>query len=175
MQQFVPPSVPPLAVQWPGLSMAGAILRQMTWAGHAAPRSTAGWQDDQQFVALMNAYRSSGGLARAQEVLELFVRRGGPDVATLARWVVQRDVLSFDWHTDNWMPLFQFDPADMRPLPQLRPVLAELTGVYSAWELAEWFTEPNAWLQGATPADRLGRDAAGVLDAARADRFVANG
>ena len=175
MQQLVPLSASPFAAQLPGRSMAGASLRQMVRAGHAAPRSTAGWLDDQQFVALMNAYRSSGGLARAQEVLALLLHRGGPDAATLARWVQQRDVLSFDWHTDSWMPLFQFDPADMRPLPQLRPVLAELEGLYNPWELAEWFVEPNAWLQGRAPVDRLGRDAAGVLDAARVDRFVANG
>nr|WP_315429486.1 hypothetical protein [uncultured Albidiferax sp.] len=66
MQQLVPPSIPPFEAQLPGLSMAGAILRQMTGSGDAAPRSTAGWLDDQQFVALMNAYRSSGGLARAR-------------------------------------------------------------------------------------------------------------
>ena len=168
------PSVPSFTAP-PGLSMAGAILRQMTRASHAAPGGTSGWQDDQRFVALMNAYRGCGGLARAQEVLELFVHRGGPDVATLARWVVQGDVLCFDWHNDSWMPLFQFDPGDMHPLPELRPVLAELQGVYSPWEMAEWFIESNPWLPDGTPADRLGSDAGSVLDAARADRFVANG
>jgi hypothetical protein len=48
---------------------------------------------DLQFIALLDSYRASGGLARTQETLELFLRRGGPDLAEVARWMAQREVL----------------------------------------------------------------------------------
>jgi hypothetical protein len=130
---------------------------------------------DFQFIALLDAYRPSGGLARAQEMLELFMHRGGPDTATVARWMVRREVLCLDWHAQSWMPVFQFGVANMAPLPQLAPVLAELNPVYPPWALMAWFAQPNPWLEGERPADVLVSDAAGVLNAARADRFVAKG
>ncbi|WP_295960683.1 antitoxin Xre/MbcA/ParS toxin-binding domain-containing protein [Rhodoferax sp.] len=130
---------------------------------------------DMQFIALLDAYRPSGGLARTQETLELFMRRGGPDLATVARWMAGREVLCLDWHAQSWMPVFQFDLVDMVPLPQLALVLAELNPVYPPWALAAWFAQPNPWLEGERPADVLVSDAADVLNAARADRFVAQG
>ena len=155
-------------------SRAGAVFA-MPWTQDAEFRGAPGWRGDQQFVEMLNAFRSSGGLARAQEVLELCLHRGGPDEATLARWMLRREVLSFDWYADSWMPMFQFDPVEMTPLPVLQPVLAELNGVYAPWELANWFVQPNAWLAGGLPADNLARAARGVLDAARADRFIVSG
>ncbi|MBC7682444.1 MAG: DUF2384 domain-containing protein [Ferruginibacter sp.] len=130
---------------------------------------------DMQFIALLDAYRPSGGLARTQETLELFMRRGGPDLAHVARWMAAREVVCLDWHGQSWMPMFQFDMVEMVQLPQLASVLAELNPVYSPWALAAWFAEPNPWLDGERPADVLVTHHAGVLDAARADRFVALG
>jgi hypothetical protein len=130
---------------------------------------------DLQFIALLDSYRPSGGLARAQEALELFTRRCGPDLATVARWMAQREVLCLDWHAQSWMPMFQFNWVDMAPLPQLAPVLAELNPVYSPWALAAWFAQPNAWLDGQRPAEVLASNPEGVLNAARADRFMAMG
>ncbi|MEO5797258.1 MAG: hypothetical protein ABIP34_20710 [Rhodoferax sp.] len=130
---------------------------------------------DTQFIALLDAYRPSGGLARTQETLELFMRRGGPDLATVARWMARREVVCLDWHAQSWMPVFQFDLVNMVPLPQLAPVLAELNPAYPPWVLAAWFAEPNPWLEGERPADVLVSDTAEVLNAARVDRFVALG
>ena len=130
---------------------------------------------DMQFIALLDAFRPSGGLARTQEALELFTRHCGPDMATVARWMVAREVVCLDWSAQSWMPMFQFDLVNMVPLPQLAPVLAELNPVYSPWALAAWFAQPNPWLDGERPADVLVSNYAGVLDAARADRFVALG
>jgi hypothetical protein len=59
--------------------------------------------------------------------------------------------------------------------PEAAAVLAELAGTFDDWELASWLAEPNAWLQGRTPVDALRAEPRAVLDAARADRFVARG
>lgn len=130
---------------------------------------------NRQFIALLDGYRDSGGLARTHELLALAKRRGGPAAATLANWVAERDVISFEWQSQIWLPLFQFARPDLRPPPELARVLAELTPVCDPWELAAWFVQPNPWLANRTPLDALASDLPAVLDAARAERFVVNG
>jgi len=124
-----------------------------------------------QFVDLLNAYRRSGGLARAQELAARFQRQGINDISPLAGWLLRREVISIEWQSKIWLPLFQFQPAGMALHPGLSPVLAELVAVYTDWDVATWFTQPNPWLANATPADSLAMGAAHVLDAARAERF----
>jgi hypothetical protein len=130
---------------------------------------------DRQFVVMLDAYRSSGGLARAQEILTMFKRRDGPGVAALARWIVSRELICFEWQAQSWLPLFQFKRPDLTPDPRLRPVFAELTQMYDHWELAAWFSLPNPWLAQRAPVDTLRRDHRAVLDAARAERFALSG
>lgn len=129
---------------------------------------------DHQFIAMLDSYRDSGGIARAQEVVALFKRRCGSDLATLASWIVNKKVICFEWQSRMWLPLFQFNRCDMTPQAGLGQVLAELTSVYDAWELASWFAQPNPWLGDRAPADMLGLDLPAVLNASRADRFMAN-
>jgi hypothetical protein len=70
--------------------------------------------------------------------------------------------------------MFQFS-ADLRLKPGLKEVLAELASEYDGQRLAAWFVEPNAWLGEALPIDVLETNPGEVLQAARADRFVATG
>ena len=129
---------------------------------------------DHQFIAMLDACRGCGGLARTHEVIALSRRCGGPDAATLASWIAERKLISFEWQSQSWLPLFQFNRLDMTPQPELCQVLAELGAVYDACEMANWFVQPNPWLADRTPADTLPLDFAAVLNAARADRFVDN-
>ena len=130
---------------------------------------------DQQFIAMLDAYRGSGGLARAQEVVALLKRRGGSDLATLASWIVNQKVICFEWQAKIWLPLFQFNRVDMTLQSGLIQVLAQLIPDHDGWALANWFAQPNAWLGGRTPAAMLGLDASAVLNASRAARLIANG
>ena len=130
---------------------------------------------DHQFIAMLDAYRSSGGLARAQEILAMFKRCGGPGVSALARWVVSRELICFEWQAQTWLPVFQFNRRDLTPDLRLRPVFAELTQIYDSWEVATWFSVPNPWLAQRAPVDTLRRDHDAVLEAARAERFALSG
>ncbi|KNZ31895.1 MAG: hypothetical protein AD742_14685 [Methylibium sp. NZG] len=121
---------------------------------------------DPQFVAALSAYRASGGLATAEEVLNAFTRRGGHELATLARWIVARQVVSFGWQARTWLPLFQFSSVDMTPRRDLAPVLAALTATHDDWETAQWFVTPNTWLAGRMPVSALHTDLPAVLQAA---------
>lgn len=130
---------------------------------------------DHQFIAMLDAFRDSGGLAPVQEVVTLFKRCNGSDLRTLAGLIADKKVISFEWASKVWLPLFQFNRVDMRPQVGLGPVLAQLTSVFNAWQLANWFAQPNPWLWDRTPATMLGLDLSAVLHAARADRFVVDG
>ena len=130
-------------------------------------------QMDRLFMGMLDAYRSSGGLARAQEIFTIYRAQNGSDVATLARWIVKREVISFDWQSKVWLPLFQFNRVHMAPHAGLQPVLAILNPVFSPWEIALWFTQPNPWLEGCTPANSLETRTNAVLHAASADCLIA--
>ena len=129
---------------------------------------------DDQFVAMLNAYRGSGGLARDKELLSSSRRLCGFDASTLANWISGREVVRFFWQSRTWLPLFQFNSLDMTRAPALGQVLAELTPVYDDWELANWFSQPNPWLADCVPAEALEPDPLAVIEAARVCRFIAN-
>lgn len=127
----------------------------------------ARWARDEEFLALLSAYRRHGGLARPPELLQ----RGLP-------WPAADDdalPVRFDWAHQTWLPLFQFEPASTSVRADVRRVVRELGPAFDDWQLARWFVEPNSWLGGRSPVDRLARDLEAVCDAARADRFVAMG
>jgi len=137
------------------------------------PHSQQG-RPDHQFVAMLDVYRDSGGLAREREVVALSRLCCGPDADTIAGWLADRELMGFNWQSKTWLPLFQFNRLDMTRRPELSQVFAELTPVYDPWELASWFAQANPWLAQRIPADMLYTDPSAVLQAARADRFIAN-
>ena len=135
------------------------------WAS-ASPKPEREGQVDQQFMAMLDAYRPSGGVACGPEVFALFARRCGAAVGTLAGWIVNRNVICFEWQSRMWLPLFQFRLESMTPQPGLREVLAVLTLDHDPWELAQWFSRSHPSLADQSPCDALGHDPVGVLSAA---------
>lgn len=129
----------------------------------------------QEYLAMVRQYRASGGLATGNEVVRLMREIVDQPVSVLARWIVRREVVCFIWKSEHLVPVFQFERRSMSLRPQVSTVLSELVPVFDECELALWFAQPNSWLQGAAPADLISPDAAAVLNAARADRFVATG
>jgi hypothetical protein len=132
------------------------------------------WQSNQQFIAMLNAYRCSGGLARAQELAAICKSHGEMRSIALVDWIVNRKVISFEWESKIWLPRFQFNHVDMTLAPGLEETLAELVVVYDNWQIANWFSLPNLWLADRTPADALAAAASEVLHAARSERHVAS-
>jgi hypothetical protein len=118
-------------------------------------------------MGMMDAYRLTRGLARAQEVFTMYQSCHGSNVVTLAGWIVNRDVISFDWESKIWVPLFQFNRSDMTILPSLSAVLSLLNPILVPWDLAMWFAQPHVRWCGRTPSEALSLDPKGVLDAAR--------
>jgi hypothetical protein len=140
-----------------------------------APVSTQDRLEVQQFVLMERAFRPGGGLVGGDELARLLRSRFWQPISVLARWIVGREVVSFEWQSNTMLPLFQFDLSTMTVRPRVADVLREITDVFDDWEVALWFAQPNAWLDDHAPVAVLELDSQAVLDAARADRFIARG
>jgi hypothetical protein len=134
---------------------------------------------DRRFVGMLRAFRSTGGLLRGDEVSELISYHRQSDasqsISRLARQIATREVVSFEWRGERWLPLFQFQLSDMSLREPVRQVAAELAPVMDGWALANWFATANAWLGQRTPVEALKDDVSSVIQAARAERYVALG
>lgn len=154
----------------PQASALPAVARQ-THGEHPA----LGRPDDRDFIALKVAYRSSGGIERGDDVARWMESRSTGDFVSLARLIVAGEVFSFEWHRSFWIPMFQFDTADLSLLPAPRLVLVELAPYFDGWSLATWFVAPHGRLGGRRPIDLLATRLADVLAAARSDCTDAGG
>jgi hypothetical protein len=128
-----------------------------------------------QFTALVNGFRRTGGLASSDEVLCWLRPHADQPISVLARWIVTRQAVSFEWQGCILLPVFQFDREGMALRAGPREVALELRGAFDDWDVAYWFSQPNSWLSGVAPVDLISTDQAAVLQAARADRFIARG
>jgi hypothetical protein len=124
------------------------------------------------FAAMYKAFRPSGGIARGEDLAHTMAAHRHGDYASLARQIVDRDVLCLDWDGGYWLPMFQFDMHDLSVRPDLLPVIWELYSEGDGWALCAWFARANGWLGGRSPVDLLDTDLVAVLGAARADRQI---
>jgi hypothetical protein len=130
---------------------------------------------DARASEVLHAFRRTGGLVSGDELTFLLRGRTSQPISMLARWIVDRRVVSFGWHGQYLVPMFQFDRADMTVRRHVSTILDEFEGTFDDWDLATWFALPNAWLGDDAPVDVLPLDPHAVLQAARADRFIARG
>jgi hypothetical protein len=124
---------------------------------------------------LIEAFRSSGGVATGSELAAILSPLVDQSISRVARWIVSRQVVTFAWRATILIPLFQFDLDRMCFRAGMHSVCSEFSGAMDSAEIVLWFALPNAWLDGATPAKTMAIDVGAVLDAARADRFIAQG
>jgi len=152
--------------------------------GTAQPASTqrmrpaaSRWPTDADARAseVLRAFQRTGGLASGAELPFLLRRRTSQPISMLARWIVERRVVSFGWEGEYLLPMFQFDRADVTVRRHVSAVLDEFDGTFDDWDLATWFALPNAWLGDEAPVDVLPLDPHAVLEAARADCVIARG
>lgn len=135
--------------------------------GAHGPRSA-----DDELMRVAQAFAARGGLASSDTILLQMREHTAQPISRLARWVVERRVLSIQWQATLLLPLFQFQFPITECCAGLDAVLAEWEGVMPDPQIALWFTEANATLGGACPAALIKQDPIAVLGAARHDRFV---
>lgn len=128
-----------------------------------------------EYRKMKHAFSASGGLVSSDDALTLLMRHTDQPISQLARWIVDREVISFQWEWRTVLPLFQFDLPTMTPRSSVTAVIRELIPALSDWEMCLWLIAPNAWLADAAPLDAISLDARAVLDAARGEHFLLRG
>lgn len=134
-----------------------------------------GWQDELEVAALRLAYEDVGGIGRGDEIGRLLADHRPGTFISMAQLVTDEDIFGFEWEGFLWLPMFQFAMRDLAIEAAPRQVRAELGDGFDGWALSAWFVEPNSWLAKSRPIDLIGSHLEAVLQAARADRFVATG
>jgi hypothetical protein len=131
--------------------------------------------EDVQYAWMHDTFVRNGGLAHEDALVQRLRRAHDQPISMLAHWIVDRTIVSFRWRCRTLVPMFQFDDTRTTPRAAARDVVRELVDVFDDWELCLWFAQPNTWLDGARPVERVLRDPRAVHEAARADRFIARG
>lgn len=150
----------------PASSSPLSPLQSELWDGE--PRA-------QEWERLLGVLRRCGGVATPDQLAGLVRPHRAEPVTTVLRWLAQRSIVGLSGHGQLLIPLCQFDRATMQPRPDIAPVLRELADAFDDWEIVSWLVEPNDWLDKRAPVDCLDGDPHAVLQAARADRFIAGG
>ncbi len=119
------------------------------------------------FVALLEAFRATGGTAPGEVVGRLLEEHRVGNVVSLAKLIYTGQVFGFEWRESLWIPMFQFDADDLSLKAGVQRVRAELPPLASGWALASWFAGPNERLNGCMPVDMVEADLEAVLGAAR--------
>ena len=124
------------------------------------------------FIAMLEAYRATGGLAPGNFLCQSLQEHQRGDLGQLARLIGDRRIFALDWRGDSWIPMFQFDVDDLSCKTGPALVRAELADQDCGWTIAGWFAQPNAQLGGRRPVDVIELDLAAVVDAARCRAFA---
>lgn len=119
------------------------------------------------FIALLEAFRATGGTAPGEIVGRLLEEHQVGNAVSLAKLIYTGQAFGFEWRESLWLPMFQFDVNDLTLKASVQSVRAELPALWSGWMLASWFAGPNTRLDGRSPADVLDLDFDAVMRAAR--------
>ena len=115
------------------------------------------------FIALLEAFRPTGGTAPGEIVDQLLNEHQVGFAVSLAGLIHTGQVFGFEWRTNLWIPMFQFDADNLTLKEGPQRVRSELPPLWSGWMQASWFATPNARLDGRSPVDILDSDIDAVL------------
>jgi hypothetical protein len=123
------------------------------------------------FVALLSAFRATGGIERGADLAWLLDEYHDTGLGSLASRVTSGEVFGFDWRDTFWVPMFQFDLNDMAVRRGVQQVRLALDREADGWALATWFARGNDCLRGRLPVDVLDTHPSAVMAAACLDRL----
>lgn len=157
--------------------LTATTVRARSWSPSLLCPNTEGIDEDttRSMTQMMQVYDSIGGVVSGDELVGLFCGVSAQPISRIAHWIVDRRVVRIPWRSQTLLPLFQFDLQGNSLRPGIEQIAAELSGVFDDLDLAIWFAQPNTWLNGVLPAHVFSHQLPAVLEAARADRFIAMG
>jgi hypothetical protein len=131
------------------------------------------------FVALLEAFRTTGGTAPAEVLGRMLDDLHGCPAHDLAELLQLGKVFGFEWRGNLWIPMFQFELESLEVKRAPQAVRAELPSQWAGWTLAGWFACAHTLLNGQRPVDVLDTSHKAVMHAAHlepipADRVLAH-
>jgi hypothetical protein len=124
--------------------------------------------DAARFRELCEAFRATGGIARADDLARLLEDFQSGNFATLAKRMASKEILHFEWRGMHWVPMFQFDLRDLSHRPAARLFLDACGAEVSGWALACWLASPSTSLGDQAPIELFESDLLGLCAAAHA-------
>lgn len=104
----------------------------------------------------------------APELAELTGSKSRNPSSRAHEWLRAGKVFSVNDGNATRYPLFQIDITEGKPRPEVREIVTHLREQLSDWQMAVWFTTPNAWTgDWRRPVDLLGAEPDLVVEAAR--------
>ncbi|MDL2337003.1 MAG: hypothetical protein QFE16_04090 [Pseudomonadota bacterium] len=161
---------PPLAAGNPHPAIVCNALRDL--APPLRESAIGGVPSGRHFIALLEAFRATGGTAPGEIVGRLLEEHHVGDDVSLARLVYTGQVFGFEWRSSLWIPMFQFDVDDLSVRSGPQQVRAKLPTLWSGWRVASWFAQTNVWLDGQRPVDVIALNLEATLRAADAMRTL---
>ena len=132
-----------------------------------APPEVAGAPCSRGFVALLEAFRATGGTAPSDIVGRLLDDRPIGRFLSLATLVDTGQIFGFDWRNSLWIPMFQFDADKLSVRLGPQQIRAELPSGWPGWAVASWFATPCPKLGGQRPVDVIDSNLDEVMQIAR--------
>lgn len=125
--------------------------------------------ESHSFVAMLAAFRATGGTARGEDLARLLAEHHRGDFVSLARCMASGEIFSFCWRGCTWIPMFQFELKDLSVKHHPLEVREALPAMFSGWAQAAWFARAHDLLDGCSPVDLLDSDFPRVMHAARCE------
>lgn len=130
-------------------------------------QSGVDWKD-RRFLKLISDLRLHGGMLPIEEVRS--IRYVSNPEMLLREELVRREFFALKWRLRLWVPIFQFHLPGWEISRNAAKVAGLLHPFLQGFELAEWFTTANPWLEDNSPVKLLETQTENVLKAAMADR-----
>lgn len=113
----------------------------------APARDTLGWR--KQFVSENPCFSSA-------QVAEESTSRAENRAALASRWIKEKKIFSVRFEGKQWFPRFQFQ--DGAPIPVVSEVIRIFPEQATGWDLAYFFSRPNANIEGRKPLELIRTD-----------------
>lgn len=127
------------------------------------------WQIEQN-TRLRSEFMAQCDLFGSKQVADLLESKAKNRAATASHLKDKGKIFAVRLHGQDYFPAFQFDLANRRCFPEIAELIAIMQRDYEpGWQLALWFSAPNAWLDGRTPLQVWLSDRGAVLQAAAAE------
>jgi hypothetical protein len=123
--------------------------------------------DTGAFIALLQAFRATGGCAPAAMVSSLLEEHQAGVKISLAKQIFTRQLFAFEWRGKLWIPMFQFRAPHLTFKPGPQRVRAALPADWSGWMVASWFAAAHPCLGDRRPVDMLDAHFSAVMRAAK--------